>query len=251
MSPPSVDPPRGGSGLRLFRRRTVWLPTWQGGLLIGLLVAATLVFAARHAVGFLALSEPAPGRDHTGARTLVVEGWLDRPDLDQAAAIVRRGRYALVLTTGGPVPAGFDDPARWSSYAERAASHLRVNTPAGTRITAIPAPDSAQDRTFLSAVMLREWAKRNGAVLEAVDLVSAGVHARRSRRLYQAALGPEVAVGILATAPAEYDPERWWASSTGAKTVLGETIALAWTVCCFHPPAAGSHVERWGAAPPK
>lgn len=251
MTPPSVETARGRSAWRLFRRRTVWLPTWQGSLLIGLVVAAALLLSAWRAVGFLALREPAPGRDNAGARTLVVEGWLDRPDLDQAAAIVRGGRYALVLTTGGPVSADFDDPARWPSYAERAASYLRATTPAGTRIVAVPAPASAQDRTFLSAVMLREWAKRNGAVLEAIDLVSAGVHARRSRRMFQAALGPEVAVGVLATAPVEYDARRWWTGSTGTKTVLGEAIALAWTVCCFHPPAPGSHAERWGATAPK
>ena len=35
----------------------------------------------------------------------------------------------------------------------------------------MPAPQSAQDRTYLCAVMLREWAAREGVVLDAIDLV--------------------------------------------------------------------------------
>ena len=51
------------------------------------------------------------------------------------------------------------------------------------------------------------------------------------------AFGPGVEVGVLAAPPRRYDVERWWLTSEGAKTVLGELLSLAWTKCCFWPAA--------------
>jgi len=235
----------------VFRRRQVWLPTWRGALL--LLVAATLVVAGlcTQAHDLLAPHQPARGPAGDGARTLVVEGWMEAGELQQAIAVLHAGRYARVLTTGGPVLTWPGDTL-WRSYAVRAASYLRANGVADIPVIAVEAPASAQDRTYLSAVMVREWAQHAGVKLEAIDLFSVGVHARRSWLLYRMALGDEVEVGVLAARPVEYDPQRWWASSAGAKTTLGEAVSVVWTKCCFWPAARGSHEERWAvpAAPP-
>ena len=228
----------------LFRRRQVWLPTLAGTLLLLAMAALLLASAVMGLAGFLRVDEPARGVDGRGARTLVVEGWLDQADLDQAIAAVRNGHYERVLTTGAPVESWSGEPV-WKSFAERAAGYLQAHGLSGVPVIAVPAPKSAQDRTFLSAVMVREWAQRNGLTLDAIDLYSAGVHTRRSRVLYRMALGPTVEVGVLAAAPHEYDARRWWASSNGAKTVVGEALSLAWTACCFWPAAPGTHEERW------
>jgi len=235
----------------VFRRREVWWPTWRGALL--LLVVATLVVAGLcyKAHDLLAPHQPARGPAGDGARTLVVEGWMEAGELQQAIVALRAGRYARVLTTGGPVVTWPGDTL-WHSYAVRAASYLRANGVADIPVIAVEAPASAQDRTYLSAVMVREWAQRSGVKLEAIDLFSVGVHTRRSWLLYRMALGDEVEVGVLAARPVEYDPQRWWASSAGAKVTLGEAVSVVWTKCCFWPAARGSHEERWAvpAAPP-
>jgi hypothetical protein len=220
--------------IRLVRRREAWRLTWQGWLALAVLVIAAALLGAARVVAFLATDDPAPG-----ARILVVEGWLEQADLRHAVAAIRTGRYERVLTTGGPVETWDDPPGRVSS-AERAAAFLRAQVPAGIAVTAVPAPEAMQDRTFLSAVMLRDWAARSGVQLVAIDLFSAGVHARRSRMMFRAALGPAVAVGVLSAPPRYYDAGRWWASSSGVKTVLAETLALAWTACCFRAPQAAS-----------
>lgn len=220
----------------LVRRREVWLPTWQGLLLlVGGVVAVALVFFV-NAYRLLAPQDPAPG-----ATVLVVEGWLDRSDLEQAVVAWRSGRYERVVTTGGPIVM-WDHACTWKNYAERAAGHLRAR---GVPADAAPAPASQQERTFLSAVVLREWLREAGLRPQAVDLFSAGVHARRSRRLFEMALGPQVQVGIVAATPATYDAQRWWTSSAGAKAVVGEVLGVAWTTCCFWPGPAGTHEERW------
>jgi hypothetical protein len=236
--------PQGASRVpSLFRRRHVWLPTLWGTLLLSALAAALATFALRHLGSYLAVDAPAAGRDGGGARTLVVEGWLDDDALDDAIAVVARGRYERVVTSGGPIESWREGPA-WPDYAERAADYLRRHGVSRVPVTAAPAPKSAQDRSFLSAVVVRDWLRRQGGGVDAIDLFSAGVHARRSRLVYRLAFGPDVEVGVFAARPRRYPLERWWATSDGAKSVLDEAIGLAWTSCCFWPPAPGSHEER-------
>lgn len=226
----------------LFRRRQIWLPTLSGVLLLCIVGAIAALGAARMVGGYLAQSDPAAGSDHRGARTLVVEGWLEAPELDAAIAVARRGRYERVITSGGAIDS-WQEGVVWPNYAERAASYLQRHGLTEIPVVAVAAPATARDRTYLSALVVREWLRREQPGLAALDLLSAGVHARRSRLAYRLAFGPEVEVGVLAAPPRGYDLDRWWLTSEGAKTVLGELISLAWTKCCFWP-GAGSHEER-------
>ena len=214
-----------------------WVTFIAGGV-------ATVVALAFAAATWLAPNQPARGADGASARLLIVEGWLDGPDLDQAINAFRRGHYERIVTTGGPIES-WTGWQPWQNFAERGAAYLRAHGLADARIDIVPAPASAQDRTFLSAVVVREWAQRSGVALNTVDVFSAGVHARRSHLLFRLALGPGATVGVLASRPADFDTEHWWRSSGGTKAVMGETLSLAWTTCCFWPPAPGSHEERW------
>jgi len=229
----------------LIRRRQIWLPTLWGGLLLCGLLAVALLLALRSVGSFLAQSDPASGSDGRGAATLVIEGWLDEHELDAAIATARRGRYERVVTSGGPIET-WREGVVWPSYAERAANYLRRHGLVAIPVVAVAAPASAQDRTFLSAVVVREWLRREQPGLTAIDLFSAGAHARRSRLAYRLAFGPGVEVGVIAAPPRSYDIDRWWLTSEGAKTVLGELLSLAWTKCCFWPAADGSYEARAG-----
>jgi hypothetical protein len=218
----------------LFRRREVWLPTGWGWLLLLAIAGLATVALGLSARSLLALDAPARGPDARGARTLVVEGWLADPELAQAVAAFKRGRYERVLTTGGPIEAWID-VGNFGSFALRAAAYLRGHGITEVPVIALPAPDTKKDRSYLTALMVRDWARREGVALQAVDVYSVGVHTRRSRTIYRMALGDGVEVGALAARPADYDDERWWASSTGAKKTLNEVVSLAWTACCFWP----------------
>ena len=229
----------------LFRRRHVWLPTLWGLLLVLVAFAAVAVALIANAPTYLAVTEPARGANGNGARVLIVEGWMDDRELDQAVGVFRSGHYERIVTTGGPIENWVGVPVPWKDYAERGARYLAAHGLADATIDAVPAPASAQDRTFLSAVVVRDWAARERVRLDSVDLLSVGVHARRSRMMFRAAFGPGAEVGVIAAQPALHDPQRWWKTSVGAKVVLGESISLAWTACCFWPPAVGSHEERW------
>lgn len=223
----------------LVRRRSVWLPTLWGWLLLLLVVAVPCVLLGRRLHAFLSPNEPV-----AGARLLVVEGWLDPEDLDQAVAAFREGGYERVVTTGAPIT-GWEEQFVRTTFADLAAGYLRKHGIPQDRVTAVPAPESAQDRTYLSAVMVREWAERSGLALREFDVFSRGPHARRTWLAYRLAFGSDVAVGIRSAVPSDYDAQRWWTTSAGAKGVLDEALSLTWTKLFFTPPPRGSHEERW------
>jgi len=209
-------------------------PTASGWLLLVAALATILFLLGQRAHGLLAVTAPAKN-----ATLLVVEGWLSEAELDAAAAIFQAGGYTELAVTGGPI----EDWASlhgYASFADRAADYLRTRDLPIERVVAVSAPASAQDRTFLTAVALRDWLVAEALAVTALDVVSSGTHARRTRRLFRAALGPSVDVGIFAVTPSGYDAERWWTTSVGVKAVLGESIGLTWTACCFRAPPRGS-----------
>ena len=232
----------------MFRRRQVWLPTATGSLLL-LAVIAVLVAALAPGLGrYLAPRALAAGAGGSGAATLVVEGWLDEDSLAQAPAFVaRQQHYRRVIVSGGPLD-DWREGQVWRTSAERAADYLRRHGIAGMPVVAVPAPASTRERSFLSAVVVRDWLQREGIAIDAIDVFSAGVHARRSRLVYRLAFGPRVEIGIVAATPSSYPLDHWWTTSEGAKRVLDELVSLAWTHCCFWPPPPGSADQR-SAAP--
>jgi hypothetical protein len=229
----------------LFHRREVWLPTLWGWAAMLLIVGGIATSLLLNANQLLSVNKPALGLDGKGARTLVVEGWLDPPELQQAVMAFRRGHYERVLTTGGPIEE-WHDAGGWKNFALRGAGILRARGLADVPIIALPAPETKQDRTYASALMVRAWERQSGVKLGAIDLFSSGVHTRRSKLVFGMALGSDVEVGALAAQPSEYDPVRWWTSSAGAKATMGEIVSLAWTGCCFWP----SWPSVWPSAPP-
>lgn len=224
----------------LLQKREIRVPTLWGWLLLFVVSASVGVAALLGAHPFLAQNDMAPS-----ARLLVVEGWMGESELDQAAEVFRRGRYDRLVTTGGPIERS-PNFLGVRTYAEWASAYLNGRGLGGDVVTAVPAPASAQDRTFLSAVKVRDWGRKNGVALDSLDVISSGTHARRSRMLFQKAFGPSVRVGVFAATPVGYDAGRWWKSSAGVKSVLGEATALVWTVCCFVAPAEGGYEETWG-----
>jgi hypothetical protein len=229
----------------LVRRRSIRVPTFLGWLMLAALISVAGFVVGRYFIySFLAPNDPAPG-----ARLLVVEGWLSPGELNQAIARFQRSSYDRVVTTGGPI-LEWREANEAQSYAESAARYLVRHGLDVAKVTPVAAPASTQDRTFLSAVQVREWAANQGIEIKAMDLLSSGTHARRSRMLYRMALGSGVAIGILAASPDDYGPEYWWRTSSGVKSVLGETLGVAWTACCFFPAAHGSHEELRGVSAP-
>jgi len=224
--------------LRFFRARAVPVPTAAGALVLTLVLTTLSALGTRALPAFLAANEP------RGRGLLVVEGWITRDAVQRAAETFREGGYDAIVASGGPI----EDPAwrgGYRTYAERLGAELRRLGIVEPALAVVPAPASAQERTYRSAISVRQWIEATGREVTDIDVFSQGAHTRRSRELYRMALGPSVAVGSISAPPSEYDLDRWWQRSAGAKEVLGETLSYAWTVLWFRPGPRGSVEELW------
>ena len=82
---------------------------------------------------------------------------------------------------------------------------------------------------------LRVWLREHGALDAKINIVGNGAHSRRTRLIYEKALGPGVQVGISNVEEMNFDPKTWWKSSQGFRNVLDETIAYAYARLIFSP----------------
>jgi uncharacterized SAM-binding protein YcdF (DUF218 family) len=83
---------------------------------------------------------------------------------------------------------------------------------------------------------LREWFNREEPAIHSINIITEDTHARRTRLLYQEALGKEIAVGIIAVPNPDYDARRWWRYSEGVRDVTSEAISYLYAKFLFYPP---------------
>jgi uncharacterized SAM-binding protein YcdF (DUF218 family) len=165
---------------------------------------------------------------------MVVEGWLQDDAVADVLGHLSTGDYRHIITTGGRLSRG-SLLARYGTFAELAAETLVRAGVAPERLQAVPAPPTLRDRTYSSAMAVRDWFRNGGIAIDKVDIVTKGPHARRSRLLFQMALGADVEVGVIALPPTGYNENEWWKSSAGVRTVISESIAYLYAKMLFWP----------------
>ncbi|KKM23839.1 hypothetical protein LCGC14_1611140 [marine sediment metagenome] len=194
-------------------------------------------------IGFF-LSEQQP----ITSKVLVVEGWQQEDALVQAYEEFVKGQHTLVITTGGPEAKNFSD--KFDSYAEQATFRLESLGIPSSKIVIIATPESAQNRTFLSAVYVRDWMEFSKSKITSFNVITTGVHSRRTHYLYEQAFeGTGIDIGVLSVQPSDYQLDSWWQTSVGAKTVITEFIGWLHVLCCFHTPEPNSQEEKWAVLP--
>ncbi len=174
----------------------------------------------RNIDSFLSVSEPVQ------AQILAVEEWIPPYAIESAASEFKDHGYTLLVVLG--------NERRW------VVPLLKEAGVDERQIVKIPVQAVLKDRTFSFGVALRNWLLASGMPGKAVNVYTVGVHARRSQLLFGKALGPGFSVGIISCADQYYDPNRWWESSEGFKTVINETIAYIYTQVVFFPVKAVS-----------
>lgn len=215
----------------LLRRRECLLPTARGWLAIILVAALLGTIAVRNVYSFLAVEDSVPGG------VLVVEGWAPDYALGEALAEFQRHPYRGIYVTGIPLEQGAI-LSEYRTFAELSATTLvRLGADPGT-VHAVPSPPIRQDRTYATAVALRERLRESGVAAEKINVLSLGAHSRRTRLLYEKAFGPATRIGIIAIPARDYDPARWWKSSQGFRVITGELIAYAYARCLFRSDAS-------------
>ena len=207
-------------------RKERWTLSRPAKLIVAAACAGAIFVAIRFAYPFLSVTDREQGE------FMVVEGWIPSYALDNAVVVFNSGSYRKVLTSGGP----FSDDRMGRSqetYADWTASRLRRLRMNNDLIQSIPCLATQRDRTYTAALAVKQWLQQNAAGVKSVDVVTLGPHARRTRLLYQRALGNKVAVGVIAVEDREYDPAHWWQSSEGVRAVIGEGIAYLYARILF------------------
>src|SRR6266436_3378570 len=135
----------------LFNRKERWGLSWRGWLILAsaLLLVGALIFKGLYP--FLATTH------RVNADILVVEGWIHEHAIGAALKEFQSNHYQRVFTTGGPVPGRGGYINDFYTSASVGADLLKKAGVPDESLQMVPSRVIARDRTFSSAVALRDW----------------------------------------------------------------------------------------------
>ena len=216
----------------LFTWKTRWGLSWRGWVLIAAIGLLGAVFTVANIYSFLAVTK------RVGADTLVVEGWIDEFAMQTAVNEFRSGGYRHLFTTGGPVRGSGGYINDYQTAASVGADLLKKFGVPSQSVQMVPSHVIGRDRTYSSAVALRDWLREHNVAFRNLNVVTEDVHARRTRLLFTKAFGPRVQVGIIAVPNPDYDAQHWWRYSEGVERVMEQTVGYVYAEFFFHPKPA-------------
>jgi uncharacterized SAM-binding protein YcdF (DUF218 family) len=212
----------------LLHRRQCLVPTLRGWFMLALGLGALALGVIRGLHPFLAVTDSVPGG------MLVVEGWVPDHMLEAAIAEFKRNHYARLFVTGIPLQKGAP-LSEYKDYANLGAAILIRLGMSTNEVQAVPTGNTRRDRTYATALTLKHWLSEHGIATTKVNLITGAPHARRSRLMFEKALGSEVEVGVIAIPADDYDEKKWWHSSQGVRVIIGEALAYTYARLLFHP----------------
>jgi DUF218 domain. len=213
----------------LVTRKERWGFSLRGWLFILLCAICTGGLLGLALQPFLAVSH------RVDTKILVVEGWVSDYTMVAAVKEFRTGSYERVFTSGGPVRGLSHYVNDFQTSASVGADLLvRAGLPSEL-VQMVPSHITGRDRTYSSAVALREWFHEHDMSVHGINVLTEDVHARRTRLLFQLAFRKSTSVGVIAIPNPDYDRRRWWCYSEGVRDVIGETIAYIYARFFFYP----------------
>lgn len=222
--PEKTTPNLGG----ILEYKPQWSLTWKGWLLLALIGALIFWFTVTRVQGFLAIQKPIK------ADALLIEGWVDDRVIEGAIEEFYRGDYRSIIVTGMPFYRG-GYLREYKNQAEAiTATLVKLGIPPD-RILPVSIPEVKKDRTAAMALGVKEKLFQEKLKIRSINIYSFDVHTRRSYLIYQRVLKPRIRVGAIAHPNTGYDPDRWWTSSTGFRSVIEEAIAYIYARFLWHP----------------
>jgi len=213
----------------VFNRKERWSLSGRGWLILVSSVLLVGVLTLKGVYPFLAVTHRA------NANILVFEGWIHEYGVRAAVKEFRSNHYEHVFATGGPVAGSGGYINDFCTSASVGAELLKKWGLPDERLQMVPSRVMDRDRTYGSAVALRKWFREHNTPVFGINVVTEDVHARRTRLLFQKALGDKVSVGVIAIQNPDYDARRWWRYSTGLKEVVSEVAAYVYARLLFYP----------------
>jgi uncharacterized SAM-binding protein YcdF (DUF218 family) len=219
----------------LFDRKERWSLSWRGRLIVAFLGFSIAVLLLFNVYPFLTETH------RVNTNFLVVEGWIHNYAVRGVLEEFRRGSYQRIFTTGGPVTGSGGYINDYQTSASVGAELLKNAGVPPQLVEMVPSRVMDRDRTYSSAIALREWFYGHNMAVQSINVLTEDVHARRTRLLFEKALGKDVTVGIIAVPNPDYDKQRWWRYSEGVKEVGSEALAYIYARLFFHPSKGSAH----------
>lgn len=202
----------------LFSYRYRWGLTGFGWAFLVCIIPLASIFLVWKIYPFLAVSKP------VNSDVMVVEGWVSAPILKVVAETFQEGNYKVIYTVGSSFDSETSEIEK--SIAQTALDHLiRFGVSVDSVKAVSTKPGINQDRTYWSAVELKEWFDSNNIFVDSLNVVTEGPHSRRSRLLFKKAFRDNVIIGVVSIPAFDYDPSGWWRYSEGVKEVISEGAA--------------------------
>lgn len=164
---------------------------------------------------------------------MVVEGWIGDYALEESLLKFRGQNYHHMFVTGGPLNYGYY-LTNYKSTADAATATLLLLGASPDSTTSVSRKLVWRDRTYQSAVALKEYLKKNYPEIKSFNLVSQGAHAARSWLLFKMAM-PEYKIGVISIDDKLFDQEKWWRTSKGFRTIVFESLGYIYVRFFFTP----------------
>ncbi len=213
----------------LLVRKESWRLSGLGRLIVAIAAAGLVTWIFLGIFPFLAITA------RVDTDTLVVEGWVHKAAIRMAVQEFKSGSYQHLFTTGGPVVGNGGYVNDYQTAASVGADLLKKFGVPAESVQMVPSREMDRDRTYSSAVALRNWFRDHDIRVRSFDILTEDLHARRTRLLFQEAFGDTVKVGIISIPNPDYDQKHWWRYSEGVESALGETVAYLYAKFFFWP----------------
>jgi uncharacterized SAM-binding protein YcdF (DUF218 family) len=211
----------------LLVRRYRWSLTFRAKIILFGLAIFIAAVAVRQIYPFLAITH------RVNTNVLVVEGWVHKYAIRAAIAEFGTGNYQTVFTTGGPVTGNGGYVNDYQTAASVGAELLKKFGLPGDSVKMVPSHEMDRDRTYSSAVALRQWLQEHHEQVKSLNVLTEGAHARRTRLIFQKALGPDVKVGVISVSNPDFDARHWWHYSEGIEEIIQEFIGYLYAKFVF------------------
>ncbi|HEY9827411.1 MAG TPA: hypothetical protein V6D19_18380 [Stenomitos sp.] len=155
---------------------------------------------------------------------LVVEGWLPDYAIEAAMKEFQVGNYKKIITIGSNLPRG-SHLSNYKTFASLAGATLVTLGLDPEKLLIVSTSYVPECRTQNAANGLKDHLANTDNSIQSINVFTLGPHARRTWLVFRKVFPPQTQVGIIAAEPFGYDPERWWQTSEGVRTVVGEFIA--------------------------
>jgi hypothetical protein len=121
------------------------------------------------------------------------------------------------------------------TMAETSQAEIRKLGTQPMQMVAVNTPYVDIDRTYETAVAVRKWLEIHQPEATSINVLTEGVHARRSWMMYKKAFGPRYSIGIMAIDYPYLEADTWWQSWKGTKLVLTQLGKYLYAQFYFSP----------------